>query len=495
MSEWGERSEEEREAARLERERRRGGRAPAAWEEIAEGHAAPGPASTPVIPDVPPAEPQNAEHPPVRDGGEESFHEAEVPSGTRRVPRSALSGSPGVRRSAPRPPRSGVRPGEVPGQGRRRPQARSSPGRAGGRGAAVAGAEAGRKRPHSRLVRVLSVVSLLVVLALLWFLFALFQPFHGDGHGSITVRVPAHSSAGQIGDELARDGVISSAFFFKLRATLAGDRGKLLSGTYHLKLGMGYGSVLTVLTTPPPPVPTTELTIAEGDTRRKIDALLRAQHIRGSYLAETRHSRLLDPRRYGAPASLPSLEGFLFPSTYQLRTPIRMGDLVAAQLRAFRQRFATIDFSYARAHHLTPFDVLTVASIVQGEAQTLHDMPLIASVIYNRLHFGMLLQMDSTTRYAVGNYTTPLTQSQLASPSPYNTRVHAGLPLGPINNPGLAAIQAAAHPAQTSFLYFVAKPCGDGASAFAVDNAQFQRLVQQYQTTRARLGGRSPTHC
>jgi uncharacterized YceG family protein len=258
---------------------------------------------------------------------------------------------------------------------------------------------------------------------------------------------------------------------------------------------MPYGDVLKVLTTAPPAARTSELTIAEGDTRAKIAALLRHQHIRGNYLLATRSSPLLNPRHYGAPASLHSLEGFLFPSTYQLRDPIRVGALVDDQLRTFKQRFATVGFGFAARKHLTRFDVLTIASMVQGEAQTLHDMPLIASVIYNRLHDHMLLGIDATTRYATGNYTTPLTVSQLNSPSPYNTRVHPGLPLGPINNPGLAAIRAAAHPAQTDYLYFVAKPCGNGASVFTSNYAQFQRDVQQYQAARSQRGGNSPTHC
>jgi uncharacterized YceG family protein len=342
---------------------------------------------------------------------------------------------------------------------------------------------------------VLALVAIVVVVGALWFLYSLFQPFAGSGHGRVTVTIPARSSAGQIGDELARDGVISSSFFFKLRTILAGDRGKLRSGTYHLKLGMNYSEVLKVLTTPPPAVPVTELTIAEGDNRFKINALLKAQHVRGSYLAATRRSPLLNPQAYGAPRSLPSLEGFLFPSTYQLRVPPKVGDLVADQLRTFKQRFATVNFSYARSKHLTPFDVLTIASMVQGEAQTLHDMPLIASVIYNRLHDGMLLGIDATTRYAVGNFTTPLTESQLKSPSPYNTRTHAGLPLGPIDNPGMAAIQAAAHPAHTNYLYFVVLPCGNGKEVFDSTLAQFQRDSRRYQTARARNGGRSPAHC
>jgi UPF0755 protein len=115
-------------------------------------------------------------------------------------------------------------------------------------------------------------------------------------------------------------------------------------------------------------------------------------------------------------------------------------------------------------------------------------------VIYNRLARHMPLQIDATTRYATGNYTQPLTQAQLNSPSPYNTRIHPGLPPTPIDSPGLAAIQAAAHPAHTDYLYFVVKPCANGALAFASSYKQFLAEQQAYQQARARLH-RSPTHC
>ncbi|MHB1836257.1 MAG: endolytic transglycosylase MltG, partial [Solirubrobacteraceae bacterium] len=104
------------------------------------------------------------------------------------------------------------------------------------------------------------------------------------------------------------------------------------------------------------------------------------------------------------------------------------------------------------------------------------DGRLVASVIYNRLRDGMMLQMDSTTRYATGNFTRPLTVSQLQSKSPYNTRTHFGLPPTPINSPGLAAIQAAAHPAQSNYLYFFAKPCTN-RTVFASTYTQFQNLL------------------
>jgi uncharacterized YceG family protein len=338
-------------------------------------------------------------------------------------------------------------------------------------------------------------VALVLAAALIWFCVELFQPFHGSGHGSVTVSIPARSGAGKVGDLLEHKGVIASAFFFKLRATLAGDRGKLLQGTYHLKLDMSYGQVLKALTTPPPAAKVTNVTIVPGRTRSQISRLLHDEGVRGSYVAETRHSRLLSPVAYGAPRSTPSLEGLLFPDTYQLRDPITISALVGDQLREFKRQFATVNTRYARSKHLTPYDVLIIASMVEAEAQTEKDRPLIASVIYNRLKDHMPLQIDATTRYATGNYTKPLTQSQLNSSSPYNTRIHPGLPPTPIDSPALASIEAAAHPARTNYLYFVVKPCGNGEHVFASSYSQFLAEVQRYYSARSAHRGRSPAKC
>jgi UPF0755 protein len=154
---------------------------------------------------------------------------------------------------------------------------------------------------------------------------------------------------------------------------------------------------------------------------------------------------------------------------------------VADQLRDFRRRFATVNLSYARSQHLTPYDVLIVASLVQAEARLPRDFPLVASTIYNRLRIEMPLELDSTTRYATGNYNHPLTVSELRSASPWNTHTHRGLPPTPIDNPALAAIQAAAHPAHTNYLYFVSKPCQSGALAFSAGYTQFLVDVQRLQ--------------
>jgi len=375
------------------------------------------------------------------------------------------------------------------------------PGRAGTRGARTRKPAQSRRRPtpqrrkHSWVGRIFAVVVLALAAAVIWFLVQLFQPFHGSPHGSVTVIVPGHSNARQIGDELAKDGVIPSGFFFEVRATLAGQRSDLRAGTYHLQLGMTYGAVLKILTTAPPAARTTNITIVEGRTRAQINDLLRSQGVKGSYFAATRRAPLIDFAAYGAPRHTPDLEGFLFPDTYQLVEPVSIPKLVHDQLTTFKQQFGHVNLDYARSKHLTPYDVLTIASMVQAEAATSHDEPLIASVIYNRLANGMPLQIDATTRYATGNYSKPLTESQLNSPSPYNTRVHKGLPPTPIDSPGLASIQAAAHPAHTNFLYFVAKVCGNGSSVFESNYNRFLADEAKYQQARSARGGRSPERC
>jgi UPF0755 protein len=343
--------------------------------------------------------------------------------------------------------------------------------------------------------RLVALLALALAGGAIWFLVQLYQPFHGTPHGSVTVTIPPHMSAGDVGDQLEQAGVVSSSFFFDLRATLAGERGDLRAGTYDLQQGMTYSKVLKILTTPPTAARVTNITIIEGRTRAQINDLLKAQGVKGSYFVATRHSPLINFAAYGAPRHTPDLEGFLFPNTYQLVEPISIPKLVDDQLKTFRTEWAQVNLGYARSRHLTPYDVLIIASMVQAESATAHDRPLIASVIYNRLRLGMPLQIDATTRYATGNYTHPLTAKQLNSNSPYNTRIHKGLTPTPIDNPGLASMQAAAHPAQTNYLYFVVKPCGNGEQVFTSNYNQFLADAQKYQAARTANGGKSPERC
>jgi UPF0755 protein len=225
----------------------------------------------------------------------------------------------------------------------------------------------------------------------------------------------------------------------------------------------------TAAVRPKPPKPF-RIVFPEGFTRRemaeritKVDAIAfheRHVHPRLSataYLAATASSAL--PARFGAPHGRHSLEGFLFPATYDFLRKTTSKQLVADQLVAFRRAWKGVDLRYARSKHLTSFDVLTIASMVEKEAIAPDERPKIAAVIYNRLHARMPLGIDATIRYALNvPGTQPLHESQLHNPTPYNTRLYPGLPPGPIANPGLASIQAAAHPARVDYLYFVRKP-------------------------------------
>jgi uncharacterized YceG family protein len=345
--------------------------------------------------------------------------------------------------------------------------------------------------PNVMARRILAVVVLGLVVVAAWFVISLFQPFGGDGSGNVTVTVPQGASVGEIGHILARKGVVSHSFFFELRARLGGNSGDLKPGIYQLGHDMSYSAALDALTKGVAPN-VVRVVIPEGKSRREIAPL--AKQLKGSYLAASVRSPYLNPRNYGAKHAR-NLEGFLFPASYQLKKGASARLLVKEQLQAFRQNFSKVNLSYARKKNLTAYDVLTIASMVEREAAVEKDRPLIASVIYNRLHDHTPLGIDSTLRYALNDWTKPLRVSQLASPSPYNTRNHVGLPPGPIGNPGLASIRAAAHPAKTGYLFFVVKPCGNGAHVFSKTEAQFERDSARYNAARAKNGGRSPSTC
>jgi UPF0755 protein len=335
---------------------------------------------------------------------------------------------------------------------------------------------AGGRRRQSRRVfllrRVAALGAVAAAILLVWFLALLFQPFGSSGHGRVQVTIPKGSSVSQIGSILQRDGVISSSFFFKLRAAIDGDRGRLRAGYYQLKRGMSYSAALGRLTTESGLPPTLSVTVIPGRSRRQVQAELKLAGIKGNYMRATIRSTRLDPRQYRAPKSTPTLEGFLWPDTYELRRPAKLSDLVDDQLTRFKQEVAKVNFTYAESKNLTPYDVLKIASLISEEAMLKKDLPRAASVIYNRLRLHMELGLDSTVAYATGNYGT-LTERDLHSRSRWNTTNHLGLPPTPIDSPDLAAINAAAHPAHTRYLYFINKVCGNGRLLFTASYAQF----------------------
>ena len=228
----------------------------------------------------------------------------------------------------------------------------------------------------------------------------------------------------------------------------------------------------------PPPVETTpplarlRIIFPEGFTRRDMaDRVAAVRKIaiekRGVTPRLTRTGYLqasgaaVPPTEFRKDWKLSSIEGFLFPATYEFTRLTSSGRLVHDQLRAFRRSWHKVNLRYARSKNLTPYDVLIIASMIEKEAVAPEERRLVSAVIYNRLRNRMPLGIDATIRYGRDvPGTEPLKESDLQSDDPYNTRNRLGLPPTPIANPGLASMRAAARPAAVDYLYFVRKPDG-----------------------------------
>jgi uncharacterized YceG family protein len=241
---------------------------------------------------------------------------------------------------------------------------------------------------------------------------------------------------------------------------------------------------------PPPPAPKPpkpfRIVFPEGFTRAQMaDRVAAVAEIarekrnanvaigRGPYLEQSRRGVV---PCFGRKAQA-NLEGFLFPATYEFLRRTSSRRLVLDQLDAFCDNWRKVDVRYARSKNLTPYDVLIIASMVEKEAAAPRERPLVAAVIYNRLKARMTLGIDATLRYGLDiPPTESIRQSHLANPTPYNTRLHPGLPPTPIANPGLASLQAAAHPAKVDYLYFARKR-DRVHHFFTASEAEFQQFL------------------
>lgn len=351
--------------------------------------------------------------------------------------------------------------------------------------------------------RILGVVVLILILL---FLNSLFQPLHGDGHGKVVVAIPKGSSVGEVGDLLEKKGVISGGFvvsgstLFQARVTIAGKRSDLFAGKFTMKEDMSYGDAIDQLSKEPKPAEAQSkkgivtVTIPEGQSRPITAKLVKEDGINGNYLKASKKSKILNPEKYGG-KNVKTLEGFLFPDTWEFKTSLPVKDLVTLQLEDFKKQIKKVNMKYANSKNLTVFDVVTIASMIEREAGVPKQRKLVASVIYNRLREGMTLGIDSTIRFATGNYEKPLTEKELESTSPYNTRTHAGLPPGPINSPGLAALNAAAHPAKTEFLFYVNNPNSCNELTFSKNEEEFLADAEKYEKAREANGDNQPTTC
>lgn len=300
-----------------------------------------------------------------------------------------------------------------------------------------------------------AAVVLLVVAAAGWA--TLYRPVQDVRPGiPVQLEIPRGVGTRRIAEILAVSGVVRNPNMFRLKARLDDADGKLRAGVYDLRTGMDYREVLERLRMDPP-ISYVSVTIPEGFTLKQIARRFeaRAGISAGEFEAIASTYGKSSEKEYLAKALDGSVEGFLFPKTYRVREGTTAEEVVEMMLAQFERELAKVDLTWARKRGLSIRDLVVVASMVEREIRMDEERPMCASVIYNRLDRRMKLEIDATIEYILPGTRPRLLNRHLKIDSPYNTYMYAGLPVGPISNPGLSALQAAAQPAETDYLYYV----------------------------------------
>jgi UPF0755 protein len=291
----------------------------------------------------------------------------------------------------------------------------------------------------------------------------------------IQLKIPSGSSTRDIAALLAEAGVVKNANRFSLRTRLSHADDKLQPGVYDLSTGMSDDEVMEQLTAGPV-VEYQTVTIPEGFRIEQIADRVCGQTgiSRKKFLALARRgaSKFADGHPYLADAYRGSLEGYLFPKTYRIRKGMTAKQVIEMMLDQFDRETADLDYARAGRLGLSPREVVVMASMIERECKLDDERSLVSAVIYNRLGAGRRLKIDATIEYVLPGNRFRLTNRDLYTKSPYNTYLHAGLPPGPISNPGLKSLEAAAAPADSAFTYYVLTG-KDGSHTFATNLADF----------------------
>lgn len=335
------------------------------------------------------------------------------------------------------------------------------------------------RRKHSGLIfAAVAILVLLIVVgggSLLYGRTQLEPPASAAG-APVTITVRDGETLDTLVNDLAKHGVIRSTFWFGWFARLQGLGSKLVAGNFVLDDSMSASYVVQRLEGAPQ-VSTHQLLFTEGLTAAQMARKVAAAGLgitADQYMAEVQHGAFNEPFLAGRPSGA-SLEGFLFPDTYSIPDHSTAHDIVQMQLADFANKAMPL------LGGLSPqqlYSTLTIASIAEREAKFDQDRPLVAGVVGNRLAGGMLLQLDSTVIYGLGISGGTLTAAQLATDTPYNTYIHAGLPPTPISNPGVSSITGAVHPATTPYLFFISD-CS-GHNHYSVTGAEHDQQIQQF---------------
>ncbi|MDN3358051.1 endolytic transglycosylase MltG [Actinomadura sp. DC4] len=367
-------------------------------------------------------------------------------------------------------------------------------GNGGGRGAR---GHRGRRRKKNRRGRKLApVIAIIFLVAVVGgggylgftMLSGIVHPpdYDGPGTGSVTVQIQDGDSVRQMGQRLQQADVIKSSSAFYKIAKSDPKATSIQPGYYQLKLRMSAKGALALLLSPASR--TGRVTFPEGKRAAQVLSILAAR----THIPLKNFQRVAqNPKGLGLPSYAHGrLEGFLYPFTYDPAPDATATQVLRAMVTQFKKVAADIDLEgEAQRNHMSPHDVVVIASLVQAESGTSEDMPKISRVIDNRLHNSQLylhkLQLDSTVMYALGKYGIVASGNDLKSTSPYNTYANPGLPPGAISNPGEDALKAALNPAKGPWTYFVTTDPKRHVTKFTDNFTEFERFRQELQQNLA----------
>jgi UPF0755 protein len=326
-----------------------------------------------------------------------------------------------------------------------------------------------------RLIAVLAAGGVLFLGLQTWWVLT---PAPAVRSGPRVVEIPAHRRFLDVARILDRAGVIRSPMGFALLTLARGNMRSLKAGEYRIPRGANTVAVLNMLAGGQ--VLQHTVVFHEGETVAELAGQLSAEGLATAAEVRRLARDALFLRTLDIPAD--SLEGYLFPDTYQFVKGMTPEEILARMVTRMRERVSPDLLAAARSRNLSFHELLTLASIIEKEAVDRSEMPLISAVFWNRLRIEMPLQADPTVQYAVGKERQRLTRDDLLVESPFNTYRRLGLPPGPIASPGLSAIRAAVNPAAVSYLYFVA--IDERHHRFSVTLAEHNAAVAKYRLVR-----------
>ncbi len=295
------------------------------------------------------------------------------------------------------------------------------------------------------------------------------------------------SSLNKIVNDLQERGVISNVLLFKVTLFLKHAGPKVRAGDYHFDPHLRPPQVLDQLMKGD--FARRRVTIPEGWTMREIANHLAQQGLVNTDAFMTKAKDPLLIQSLGL--SVSTLEGYLYPNTYEIYQPKDEAELIKKFVGKFKEMYAKNFEARAKEGNLSQQEIVTLASMVEKETGNPEERALVASVFLNRLKKGMPLASDPTIIYGIPNFNGNLTHQDLTTPGPYNTYINAGLPSTPISNPGEASLRAVLYPAETRYLYFVSK--NNGTHQFSETETEHFRAVRQYQSPHGRHSETLPT--